>query len=67
MGSLESSITKSIINELNKRGAYCIKKYGNNYGSTGVPDILVCYRGGFYGIEVKQPGKKATPLQEHNI
>lgn len=30
-------------------------------------DLLVCWRGGFIGIEVKRPGKVATKLQAQII
>lgn len=29
----------------------------------GIPDLLVCYRGHFIGIEIKRPGQKPTKLQ----
>jgi len=29
----------------------------------GIPDLLCCVDGLFIGIEVKRPGKKATPAQ----
>lgn len=32
------------------------------YGAATV-DFLVCYRGRFYGIETKRPGKYLTPRQ----
>ena len=32
-------------------------------GSSGVPDLLLCIRGRFVGVECKAPGKKPTALQ----
>lgn len=39
---------------------------GSVYGKSGVPDIVVCIKGRFVGIEVKAPGKinNTTPLQD---
>jgi len=37
------------------------------YGSSGVPDILACYRGVFIGLECKANGNKTTRLQDANI
>lgn len=36
------------------------------YGKKGVPDIIGCYKGYFFAIEVKAPGKihDTTPWQE---
>lgn len=39
----------------------------NGYGKSGVPDYLVCYKGRFLGVEVKAPGKTATPWQKREI
>lgn len=33
------------------------------YGKSGVPDIIVCYRGFFIGIECKAEDGSLTPLQ----
>jgi hypothetical protein len=40
---------------------------GNLRGRAGVPDILVCYRSGFIGLEVKRPSGKPTELQLREI
>ncbi len=47
---------------------YWFSPIGSVYGKSGVPDIIVCYRGGFIGVEVKAPGKlsSVTPLQTHS-
>ena len=34
------------------------------YGKAGCPDILMFCRGVFFGLEVKRPGNKSTPLQK---
>jgi hypothetical protein len=41
----------------------------HGYGVNGVPDIVGCYRGVFFAIEVKAPGKLkgVTPLQQMQI
>ena len=46
-------------------GAYIVKTIVTN--RNGVPDILACFKGKFIAFEVKQPGKKATELQQYNI
>lgn len=41
----------------------------HGYGVNGIPDIVGCYRGLFFAIEVKAPGrlKQVTPLQAMQI
>lgn len=33
-------------------------------GKKGCPDITVCYRGGFYGLEIKSPTGRQTDRQK---
>ena len=39
------------------------KEHGGPYGTSGIPDIICCYKGRFLGLEVKLPGGKLTALQ----
>ena len=43
------------------------KEHGGPYGTSGVPDIICCYKGRFLGLEVKQPGGRLTALQKRAI
>lgn len=64
----ESKVQKDIIKYLKKRGYYVVKTVRSNM--SGVPDLIVCDNFGcFYGIEVKDVGKKntTTKLQLENI
>ena len=47
--SLQERIQKFIV----KSGGYVIKQHGDMISEPGVPDLLVCYRGIFIGLEVK--------------
>ena len=40
---------------------------GTGYGSSGVPDFLVCHDGHFVGVEAKAGKGKTTALQEDNL
>jgi len=40
---------------------------GTGYGNSGVPDFLVCNRGGFIAIEAKAGKGKTTALQEYHL
>ena len=61
---LESAIQLRIIAALRARGAYVAKF---SAGDVGTPDLLVCYEGRFFGMEVKQPKNYPTPIQRHRI
>jgi len=62
---LEKDVTAAITRYL-KTVPHCFfwKEHGGAYGTSGIPDIIVCYRGRFLGLEVKQPGNRLSRLQE---
>lgn len=60
---LETSITKSIQRNAKSRGWWVMKIAGGPFQKAGVPDLLLIKNGLAVFLEVKQPGKKPTPLQ----
>ena len=46
---------------------FAFKEHGGMYGTAGVPDIIACINGRFYGFEVKTAVGKPTPLQSATI
>lgn len=60
----ESRLQRQVIALLRSKGAYVFKVVGSPMQQRGTPDLLVCYRGRFLGIETKMPGNKPTKLQE---
>lgn len=64
----ESEITKSILKYL-KTLPRCFfwKEHGGIYGTSGIPDIIVCIDGRFIALEVKTQKGKTTPLQNATI
>ena len=40
------------------------KTHGGQFGTAGIPDIIICYRGKFIALEVKAPGREPTALQK---
>lgn len=48
-------------------GCFAWKEHGGMYGTAGIPDIICCYRGRFYGFEVKTEDGEPTRLQEATI
>jgi len=62
----EKSIRQQVVGHLKAvPGLWFTSVVGTPYGQRGVPDILGCYKGFFFGMEIKKPGGKLTPLQQH--
>jgi len=63
----EQQIQKQISKYLTSIGAYTFVTISTN--RSGVPDIIACHNGVFYGIEVKKPNTvhTTTPIQQYNI
>jgi len=43
------------------------KEHGGQYDTAGIPDIIVCYKGRFYGLEAKVGRNQPTKLQAATI
>jgi len=43
------------------------KEHGGQYGTAGIPDIIVCYKGRFIGLEAKVGRNQPTKLQTATI
>ena len=43
------------------------KEHGGQYGTAGIPDIVVCYKGRFIALEAKVGKNKPTKLQAASI
>ena len=67
MATPERIIKNKAKTALARLGAYYTFPMTGGYGSSGVPDILCCYRGVFIGLECKANGNKPTRLQESHI
>lgn len=63
---LESEITRRILKHIRSRGGYALKIHGSAMQPKTI-DVVACYRGYFFGIEVKQPGKDATERQRFTL
>ena len=60
----EVKVKKQCVALLNSRGAYYFFPVASGYGRVGIPDIIVCFRGLFLGVECKAGSNKPTALQE---
>ena len=64
----ENDIVKAILKYLKTvPHCFCWKEHGGMYGTAGIPDIIACIDGRFYGFEVKTESGKTTALQDATI
>jgi hypothetical protein len=65
---LEADFQTRVLKRFQKsHGGVWIKYHGSQYSQSGVSDLLICHRGRFVAIELKQPGKytpSATGMNE---
>ena len=66
---LERDIVAAIKKYLASLGSdvFFWKEHGGPYGTSGIPDIICCYKGRFIGMECKLPGGRLTELQKRAI
>lgn len=62
----ETTHTRKVLHWLSGIGAYAIKIHGHEMQESGIHDILGCFEGKFFSIEMKMPGNKASKLQEYH-
>jgi hypothetical protein len=63
----EAKVKKVVVKQLKELEAYYFFPATGGYGKSGVPDIVGCYKGMFFGIECKAGNNVPTPLQEKNL
>ena len=63
----EGKVKKAVVKQLKELGAYYFFPMTGGYGKSGVPDIVGCHEGKFFGIECKAGRNKPTALQEKNL
>ena len=64
----ESEIVKQIKEYLKTvKDCFFWKEHGGQFGTAGIPDIIICYKGRFVAFEVKNEKGKLTVLQAITI
>ena len=59
----EAKVKKQVSKILDEYGAYYFYPATGGFGRSGVPDIIVCFKGHFIGIECKAKKNTPTALQ----
>ncbi len=63
----EKKVKDKVKKALVDAGAYYFMPGTHGFGASGVPDIVGCYQGRFFGIECKAGDNKPTALQLRNL
>lgn len=64
----EADIVRAILRYLKTvPGCFAWKEHGGMYGTAGIPDVICCLGGRFYGFEVKTEVGRPTDLQKATI
>ena len=63
----EAKVKSNVTGILKSHGAYFFYPFSGGFGVSGVPDIVGCVNGKFFGIECKAGTNKPTALQQHHL
>lgn len=63
----ERKVKNTVVAILKEHGAYYFFPVTGGYGTSGVPDIIGCINGKFFGIECKAGRGTTTALQDKHI
>ena len=64
----EKTITNQILKYLKSEPeCFAFKEHGGIYSTSGIPDIICCYKGNFVAFEVKTLTGELSKLQEITI
>jgi len=63
----EGKVKKKVVDILKAAGAYYFFPATGGFGRSGVPDIIVCFKGRFIGIECKAGDNTPTALQQREL
>ena len=64
---LEKCIELKLKNFLKSKNIWFLKTHGGYFQSSGICDLIVCYKGLFYAIELKVWPNKLTEIQRLNL
>lgn len=69
MSKRETRRQRRIQKQLRQRypGIWLFKTHGSEYQPAGLPDLIGCLAGRFFGFEVKEPGEDPTAIQSEEI
>lgn len=64
----EKDFEEKVKRYLKEKGCWSLKYWvGGGFTKSGVPDLLVCCKGWFMGVEIKGPTGRPSDLQIYNL
>ena len=63
----EAALRTKMVKALRERGGLWVVIHQSGTQTIGLPDILGCFEGRFFGIEVKRPGKESTLTERQRL
>lgn len=57
---LEKDFQNEVIKFLKKQNIYYIKVWGGGFQRAGIPDLIICLKGKFIAIELKNETRKTN-------
>lgn len=65
----EGRVKAAVKKYLDSLGVWHFSPVSNGMGRHGIPDLICCWKGRFFGVECKAPGKRAntSPLQDREL
>ena len=63
----EKTFENKVKGFLKSQGCWVLKTWSNGVQRSGIPDLLVCCKGTFLGVELKAANGKPSPLQLWNL
>ncbi len=60
MSQPEARLSRKIMDALRAEGHFCFKVHGSEHMMAGLPDIIVCAKGMFIGLETKMPQSRGN-------
>ena len=63
----EKNFENQVKKWLKEHGAWYVKTWSNGIQRSGIPDLLICWKGRFIGLELKAENGRASELQKHEV
>lgn len=63
----EKAFENKVKKWLKEHDAWYVKTWSNGVQRAGIPDLIICWKGRFIGLELKAENGKASPLQMHEL
>jgi hypothetical protein len=67
MTTPEAKVKNAVVKILKRHNIYYFFPATHGYGRSGVPDIIACHDGTFFGIECKAGDNQPTELQKREL